>query len=381
MLKAQKVRLYPTVAQIEIIESHFGANRYIFNRMLALRKYAYSKFRKNVGRYELDKRLTKLKKRETTKWLKEIDSQSIQSTIANLDKAYKNFFKSGGFPRFKSVHDSRQSYQYPQRVKIEGSFVYLPKVGWVKAKGLRTHFLGKIKTVTVSREAGQYHAALLIDTDETEIVESHNGKTVGIDMGVALFVADSNGKKIKPIDLSRDIKTLKKRQQQLSNKKKGSNNRSKAKKRLSKQYLKVRNKRNDFLHKISKIYSESQTVVVEDLKIKNMTKSARGTIEAPKKSAGKRGLNNSILQQGWGIFFDMLKYKIESRGGQLIKVNPAFTSQTCNKCNHISKENRLTQSKFKCSKCGHTDNADINAAKNILSAGLAAVNASQQVAA
>ena len=379
MLKVQKVRLYPTATQISIIESHFGASRYVFNRSLALRKFAYQKFGMNVGKFQLQKHMTKLKQRENTKWLKNIDSQAIQAIIANLDIAYKNFFTRGGFPKFKSVHNSRQSYQYPQRVKIEGSKVYLPKVGWVKAKGLRTNFTGKIKTVTVSRESNQYHASLLIEV-EAENINFHNSKSVGLDMGVSLFVADSNGKKIKPIDFSRDISTLKKRHQQLSNKKKGSNNRTKAKKRLSKQYLKIRNKRNDFLHKLSNKYSENQTVVIEDLRIKNMTKSARGTIEAPKKSAGKRGLNNAILQQGWSIFFEMLQYKLDSRGGQLVRINPAYTSQKCNECGYISKENRKSQSAFKCLKCGHTANADINAAKNILTAGLAAVNASQQIA-
>lgn len=385
MLQAQKVRLYPTADQKQIIESHFGAARYVYNRSLALRKFAYSKFGMKVGKFALIKRITQLKNRESTKWLSDIDSQSLQMSVANMDTAYKNFFTRGGFPHFKSFHNSRQTYQYPQRVKIEGNYVYLPKVGWVKAKGLRDDIYGKIKTTTISFEANQYHASILIDNGEEETIVSYNEQIVGIDIGVRLFIADSNGNKIKPISFEKEVKRLVILSQQLSRKTKGSSNRKKAKKKLAKQHLRIKNKRSDFLHKISKAYSENQTVVVEDLKIKNMTKSvttrsaelkAIGTVEVPKylrSAKGKRGLNRSILQQGWGIFFEMLEYKVNRNGGNIVRINPAYTSQKCNVCGHISQDNRLSQSSFKCISCGHTANADINAAKNILSAGNAAV--------
>jgi len=220
MLKAQKVRLYPNKAQQEIISSQIGGARYVYNRTLALRKYAYNKFGIKIGKYTLIKHITRLKKREKTSWLKEIDSQAIQQSIANMDKAYQHFFKGGGYPKFKSRHHSRQSYQYPQRVKIDGNKVFLPKVGWVKCKGLRREFVGKIKTVTVSYEAYQYHASILVDIEEQETIINHNAKAVGIDVGVSLIVADSNGNKIKPLDLMRELSKLRTKAQQLSRKKK-----------------------------------------------------------------------------------------------------------------------------------------------------------------
>ena len=381
MLKAQKVRLYPNKAQQQIISSQIGGARYVYNRALALRKFAYSKFGIKVGKFALINHITKLKKREKTSWLKEIDSQAIQQSIANMDKAYQHFFKGGGYPKFKSRHHSRQSYQYPQRVKIEGNKVFLPKVGWVKCKGLREEFAGKIKTVTVSYEAYQYHASILVDIEEQEVNINHNSKAVGIDVGVSLVVADSNGRKVKPLDLVRELSKLRTKAQQLSRKKKGSNNRAKAKAKIAKQNLHIANMRKDFLHKLSKQYSENQTVVVEDLKIKNMTSKTKGTVEKPSKNASaKRGLNRLITQQSWGLFFELLEYKLSERGGQLIKVNPKYTSQTCNECGHISKENRKSQDKFVCTDCGHSVNADVNASKNIRDRGIHGSNASLKIA-
>jgi putative transposase len=381
MLKAQKVRLYPNKEQQQIISSQIGGARYVYNRALALRKFAYSKFGIKVGKFALINHITKLKKREKTSWLKEIDSQAIQQSIANMDKGYQHFFKGGGYPRFKSRHHSRQSYQYPQRVKIEGNKVFLPKVGWVKCKGLRKEFVGKIKTVTVSYEAYQYHASILVDAEEKEIAPNTNGKFVGLDVGVSLVVADSNGNQIKPLDLMRELKKLRTRAQQLSRKKKGSNNRAKAKAKIAKQNLRIANMRKDFLHKLSTQYSENQTVVVEDLKIKNMTSKTKGTVEKPSKNASaKRGLNRVITQQSWGLFFELLEYKLSERGGQLIKVDPRYTSQECNECGHISKENRKSQDKFVCTACGHSANADVNASKNILARGIHGNNASLKIA-
>ncbi len=383
MLKAQKVRLYPSKEQQQIISSQIDGARYVYNRTLALRKFAYQKFGIKVGKFALINHITKLKKREKTSWLKKIDSQAIQQSIANMDKAYQHFFKGGGYPKFKSRHHSRQSYQYPQRVKIDGNKVFLPKVGWVKCKGLRKEFVGKIKTVTVSYEAYQYHASILIETEKETMKSCNNpNKAIGLDVGVSLVVADSDGNKVKPLDLMRELRKLRIKAQQLSRKKKNSNNRTKAKAKLAKQNLRIANMRKDFLHKLSLQYAENQgTVVVEDLKIKNMTKATKGTVEKPSKNASaKRGLNRVITQQSWGLFFELLDYKLSERGGQLIKVDPRYTSQTCNECGHISKENRQTQDKFVCTACGHTANADINASKNILARGIHGNNASLKIA-
>lgn len=382
MLKAVKVRLYPTVEQQTAIAQQIGAARYAYNRSLALRKFAYTKFGIKLGKFDLIKRITTLKERDKTSWLKDVDSQALQQSIANMDKAYQHFFKGGGFPKFKSRHHSKQSYQYPQRVKIDGSKVYLPKVGWVKCKGLREDFVGKIKTVTVSYEANLYHAALLIEDGIETVPVCTNTNAIGLDVGVSLVVADSEGGMTKPLDLVHELTRLRVRAQQLSRKKKGSNNRAKAKVKLAKQNLRIANMRKDFLHKLSLQYAENQgIVVVEDLKIKNMTKATKGTVETPAKNASaKRGLNRSITQQSWGLFFELLEYKVKARGGKFVKVDPRHTSQTCNCCGHVSKENRLTQAKFVCAACGYSANADTNAAKNILDRGIHGNNASLKIA-
>jgi len=388
MLKACKIRLYPNEQQKQIITSQIGGNRYIYNRMLALKIYAYKKFGINLRKFDLIKHVTKLKNRTQTSWLKEIDSQSLQQSIGNMDTAYKNFFrrvKAGGavgFPKFKSRHHSKQSFQYPQRVKLNEDMnkIYLPKIGWVKCKGFRKEYAGKIKTVTVSSEAYQYHASVLVELENKIPKTANPKKQAGLDVGVKLVVADSNGNQIKPLTLERELSKLRKYAKQLSRKRKGSNNRFKAKQKLAKINLKIANKRKDFLHKLSFQYAENQgTVVVEDLKIKNMTKSAKGTLETPGKQVKqKQGLNRSITQQGWGMFFEFLSYKLEERGGKLIKVDPKYTSQTCPSCKYVSKQNRASQSKFVCKRCNYTNNADVVGALNILDRGIHGNNAYSQ---
>ena len=387
MLKACKIRLYPNVKQQEIISTQIGGARYIYNRMLALKNFAYKKLGKTVSKFDLIKHATKLKTRDKTSWLKDIHSQVLQQSISNMDLAYKNFFRRvkkgevSGFPKFKSKHHSRQSFQYPQGVKLDKNKIYLPKVGWIKCKGFRKDFIGKIKTVTVSVEAYQYHASILIDDGIEDVKISHNNQSIGLDVGVKLIVADSNGNKVKPLELKRELHKLELRAKQLSNKKKGSKNRIKAKEKLAKIHIQIANKRKDFLHKLSTKYSENQTIIVEDLKIKNMSKSAKGTIEKHGKNVkAKSGLNRAITQSSWGMFFDMLDYKLKQRGGELIKVNPQHTSQTCPICKYVSKENRLTQSKFVCKKCSYTNNADVVGALNILDRGIHGNNASHQIA-
>lgn len=252
----------------------------------------------------------------------------------------------------------------------------------VKAKGLRAEFVGRIKTVTVSLEAYRYHAALLIEVEAEPV--RYKRKPVGIDMGVSLVVADSDGNMVKAIDFEHELVKLRRYYQALSRKQKGSNNRRKAKQKLARQNLRIADMRKDFLHKLSSGYSENQ-VIVEELKIRNMTRSAKGTPEKPGRNVkAKSGLNRSILKNGWAMFFQMLDYK--TGGNLLVRVPPEYTSQTCNVCGHASKANRKSQSRFRCIACGHEENADVNAAKNILNIhltdrGARGSNSSRQTAA
>ena len=380
MLRVVKVRLYPNDAQKQLLSQHFGSARVAYNVMLRKSIDAYEAGEK-ISVYELKKLLPIMKQTDEFGWMKEIDSTALQNAVINLDKAYKHFFRrvkngeKAGFPRFKSKHDSRQSYQ-SSTAKIKDSKLYLPKIGLVKAVFHR-EIEGSVKTVTVSGEAGQYFASINYEDGIDQFVGTNNGKSIGIDVGVKVFAYLSNGEAIKHVDLKKEIAEVIRAQKVLSRRKKGSANRIKAKAKLAKKHLKLRNKRNDFLHKVTKRLSENQTIAVEDLKIKNMSRSAKGSIDNPNmRSSAKSGLNRSILQQSWGTFFELLEYKLERNGGKLVRVDPRYTSQACSCCGHISKENRLTQSKFVCQACGNTLNADYNASVNILNAAGTAVKAS-----
>ncbi len=374
MLKVVKVRLDPNKQQKQLIHKTFGSCRYVYNMLLDAKIKAYE-CGDSLSAYELKKRLVPMKNAEGGEFLKEVDSTALQNSVLKIDIAYKNFFrrvKQGGavgFPKFKSKHNSYQSYQ-SSTATIKNSKLKLPKIGEVKTKFHRGQIIGKVKTVTVSCEANQYFASINYEDGLKEVIGSNNGQTIGIDVGVAVFAWTSENKPINPKkehDLTKDIQKMIKAQKSLSRKKKGSANRAKAKMRLAKKHLKIRNKRNDFLHKISKQLSENQAVKVEDLKVKNMSKKAKGSIENPNmRASAKSGLNRSILQQSWGKFFELLEYKLKRNGGELIKVDPKHTSQKCSRCGHISKENRKKQAQFICIKCGYIANADYNASVNIL---------------
>jgi putative transposase len=384
MLKVMRVRIYPNPTQKVIIHKTFGSCRFVYNLLLDAKIKAYE-CNDKLSAYDLKKRLAPMKKVKGGEFLNEVDSTALQNSVLKIDIAYKHFFrrvKEGGavgFPRFKSKHDSKQSYQ-SSTTKIRNDRLFLPKIGEIKTKFHRGEIKGKIKTVTVSFEANQYHASINYEDGEAEIYGTNNGKTIAIDVGVKVFAYTSDGVAITPNkehQLDKDIKKMIKAQKSLSRKKKGSANRKKAKVKLAKKHLKIRNKRDDFLHKISNKLSENQTVKVEDLKIKNMSKKAKGSIENPNmRSSAKSGLNRVILQQSWGKFFELLEYKLKRNGGVLVKVDPKYTSQKCSNCGHISKENRKNQASFSCVKCHFMANADYNASINILNAAGTAVKAS-----
>ena len=380
MYEASKLRLYPTTEPQQRIVQFIGAARFVYNRYLYMRQKIYTNKGKSVSAYAFNKYIAQLKRLPGYEWLKGIHSQVLQSSVLNADRAYKNFFKGlASFPRYKKKDAPYQSFQFPQGVKLDTKKrkVYLPKIGWVNVRGIRDDYdYTNIKTVTVSVESnGNYYCSILLDTPKT-YEPINNGETVGIDLGVVTTLTLSNGKKYSMPEKLKKLEAKRRRlARQLSRKEKGSKNRVKARKQLARAYLKERNLRLDFLHKASKDLSENQAVVIEDLHVKNMTKSAKGTRQNPGKNVSqKRGLNRSILAQGWSMFVTMLEYKLARNGNTLIKVPAQHTSQTCSKCGCVNKRNRRTQASFKCIACGHTDNADVNAAKNILARGLSSLS-------
>lgn len=310
------------------------------------------------------------KRSEELAFLNECPAQSLQKPIANLDIAFKKAFtKQGGFPKFKKK-GQRDSIYFPQGFKVKDNKVFLPKIGWIKFFKSRD-IKGTVKNVTVTSDSMSNWFASFCTEEEKVLSERHEGE-VGLDLGITTFVATSCRDLIKKPDKIKKLTAMKKRvARALSRKKKGGNNRKKASLVLKKAETKITNIRKDFLHKTSTTLSKNHAMIaVEKLKIKNMSKSARGTMEEPGRHVrAKSGLNREILGSGWGMFKEMLKYKQLYSGGRFVEVNPVNTSRKCNACGQIDKASRVRQNWYACTNCGHEIHADTNAAINILAAG------------
>ena len=379
MLKrcAYKFELKPNSGQAKKMTQFAGCNRLVWNKALVIQKEKLSKENKIYKYRQLASMLVEWKKE--CKFLADTHSQTLQRTLKDLGLAYKNSFrrvKSGGvpgFPKFKKkgIHDS---FHYPQGFKVQqhNSRIYLPKIGWMCYRNSR-NIEGTAKNITVSRNCSKWYVSVQVEIEVPE-PKCSSKNVVGIDVGIAKFATMSNGEMIEPLNsFKKHEKRLAFLQRGLGRKQKFSNNWKKHKEKISKLHFKIANVRKDFLHKTTNKISKNHAVVVmEDLKVKNMSKSARGTKKNPGRNIkAKSGLNRSILDQGWFEFRRQLEYKLKWRGGHLELVDPKHTSQKCCRCGHTESENRTIQAKFECKNCGHWENADINAAKNILAAGLA----------
>ena len=383
MLKRQafEFEIQPNGAQQRRIKQFCGCARFVFNKALDGQKQAYEADNNTTFSYtKIANQLPQWKK--TFPWLKDCHSQVLQQSLKDLERAYCNFFeKRANFPRFKKK-GIKERIRFPQGFKLEqhNSRLYLPKIGWVRYRNSR-NVVGEIKNVTVRQKCGRFYVSIQTEC-EVEIAK-HQGGEIGIDMGVVRFATLSNGEYFAPLNAFKTYKgKLAKLQRQLKNKIKFSKNWQKLQAKIAKLHHKIANCRKDFLHKISNTISKNHAMIyIEDLQVSNMSKSAKGTVEAPGTNvAQKSGLNRAILDQGWGEFRRQLDYKAQWQGGVLVAVPPHNTSRTCPCCGHIDKENRPTQSKFECVECGHTENADVVGALNILERGRTLVQASSHQA-
>lgn len=370
--QAFKYQLMPNGEQQRQLARAAGSCRFVFNKALALRKNLYKEEGKSLSYVDLCTLLKDWKKEEGLKWLSLAPAQALQQSLKDLDTAYTNFFaKRASAPRFKK-RGQRDSFRYPQGCKLDqpNKRIFLPKLGWVRYRHSRD-VLGTIKNVTVSKSAGKWFVSIQTER-EVEPPVHQGGAAVGIDMGIARFATLSDGSFIEPLNsFRRHEAALRKAQQAMSRKVKFSQNWKKAKAKVQKIHARIAQARKDFLHKNSTTISKNHAIVfLEDLKVRNMSKSAAGTGDDPGKNVrAKSGLNKAILDQGWFEFRRQLEYKLAWQGGPLVAVPPHYTSQTCPKCGYVGRENRPTQTLFKCVQCSYSNHADVVGAMNVLRAG------------
>jgi putative transposase len=373
--QAFKYELRPSSQQERQMRRFAGACRFVFNKALALQKERHERGEKKLGYAGLCKMLTEWRNSTETPWLKDAPVHPLQQSLNDLERAYRNFFeKRAGFPRFKKkgVSDSFR-YPDPKQIKLDqgNSRIFLPKLGWLRYRNSR-EVLGTVKNVTVSLSGGKWFVSIQTEREVAQPVPQST-TAVGIDMGIARFATLSDGTFFEPLNsFRRHEKTLRKAQQALSRKVKFSNNWRKAKARVQRIHARIANVRRDYLHKCSTAISKNHAMVcIEDLQVRNISRSAAGTTEQPGRNVrAKSGLNKSILDQGWFEFRRQLDYKLAWSGGLLITVPPQNTSRTCPCCGYVSADNRRTQTRFRCMECGFEEHADVVGAINILSRGM-----------
>jgi putative transposase len=370
--QAFKYRL-KTEPTTELLMKQFaGCCRFVWNKALALQKERLDAGERILGYNKLALLLPAWKTEHP--FLSDAPSQALQQVLINLDRAVKDAFDTKQpekqFPTFKKKFVSRNSFRYPQGFRIEGSRVFLPKLGWINFRRSRP-VEGTPRNITVSRKGSHWFISIQTESEVAEPVHP-SGSLVGVDRGIKRFATLSDGTFHDPLNSFRKMELkLATEQRKLARKTKSSKNWQKQKERITRLHIRVADMRSDYLHKLSTTISKNHAVVVlEDLKVKDMSASARGTTAVPGKNVKqKAGLNKAILDQGWGNFRLYLEYKQVRLGGWVTYVNPAYTSQTCSGCGHIHPGNRKNQSDFVCLSCGLAINADLNAAINISRAG------------
>lgn len=373
--RAFVVRLYPNKAQVELIHRTLGCARFVYNHFLARRIAAYKETGKGLTYGETDRALTLLKRDEATAWLAEVDKFALQQSLRDLERAYQNFFrtvkKSGkkvGFPKKKRTGEAYRTQFTNNNIAVRAGRLKLPKLGWVKTRGERD-IQGKILNVTVRRiHEGHYEASVLCEV-EIPYLPAAPKFAAGVDVGIKDFAIVTDGRGFEhhanPKYYRATLKKLRKAQQTLSRRKKGSARYGKAKTKLARIHKRVANKRQDFLHKLTtSLVREYEMICTEHLKPDNMRKNRR--------------LALGISDAGWGEFVRQLEYKATWYGRLVSKISPYFpSSQMCHDCGFKNPAvKNLAVREWTCPNCGETHDRDENAALNIRREGLVAAGMS-----
>jgi len=402
--KAYKFRLEPNAEQELVLNKLLGSARFVWNQILAV-SFEMLANNERINKVNLVNKIPELRKKPECAFLENSSNGvSLQQKVRDLGDAWGKFFNKkeqaklkqkpfrakkprffklsdGGevqlrtlMPRFKKKsdgYDSIRIVQFGRYCWVKGNQVKLPNdIGVVKFRKSQ-NIVGEIKNVTISKHVGKWYVSF--GAENTVEAPVHPSKSaVGIDLGVKKLITTSSGQVFDPINSfkANQVK-LARLQRKLRKKNKFSQNWKKLNLKINTLHHHIANIRHDYLHKVTTTLSKNHAmIVVEDLKVANMSKSAKGSIEEKGKNVkAKSGLNKSILDQGWSMLVNMLVYKQQWRGGLFVKVDPRYTSQTCSSCGHVAKENRLTQANFECVSCCFSENADINASRNILAVG------------
>lgn len=357
--RAYKYRLNPNDEQKVLIAKHLGSCRFIYNYALAKKVKAYQTDKTNLSRFDIQADLPDMKKSEEYCWLKEVNSLSLQASLANLDSAYTKFFREHkGFPKFKSKKDNKQSFSIPQNTKVdfEKGIVSIPKFkNGIKAKFHRT-FEGIVKTSTITRTStGKYFISILVEVNEPDVPMKPicENKAVGIDMGIKTFAVLSDGTEIpNPKYLKQSINKVKQLQRSLSRKTKGSKNRDKARRKLALAHEKVTNQRNDFLHKVThNLVSNYDTICLEDLNVLGMVKNHH--------------LAQALEDIAIGTFNTILEYKAKEHGVNILRIGRFEPSSKMCTCGYINHNLTIAMREWVCPECGSIHDRDLLAANNI----------------
>ena len=383
---AYRCRAYPDGAQQQVLARTFGCVRVVWNRTLATRHARYHTESKPTSYAQTDAALTAMKKTPGLEWLNEVSSVPLQQTLRHQHKAFQAFFaKRARRPRFKSRH-GRQSATYTRSAfSMRGGVLRLARTSAPLAFVWSWPDIDPATldptTVTVSKDpCGRWHVSFAIEVADPEQLPA-TGAVAGVDLGIKAFAVTSDGEKIpNPRKLARRACALARYQRRLARCQKGSANRRKAKAKVARAHRKVRASRTDSLHRAStRLVRDHDAIVIEDLAVANLTRRPKPRPDPdrpgaylPNGARAKAGLNKSILDVGWGEFRRQLEYKAARAGRRLIVIGRWYpSSKTCSSCGYLLAELSLKTRHWSCPSCRTRHDRDINAAKNILAAGLA----------